>query len=308
MGFKTLAVVNPNSANGATQKLWPKIEDEIAKNVRNFEYVFTTHQGHAIELTRAGLKEGFEMIVVVGGDGTNNEVVNGFFEKGKPINQEAIFAHITQGTGGDLRKTTGIPKDFKQAASVLATENTKPIDVGHMTLIDHDGNLVERYFINIASFGIGGDVDDRVNRSSKRFGGFVSFAWASLASILTYQNKMVHLKIDGEVIEDAKIFNCAVSNGQFFGGGMHVAPNAKIDDGIFDIILLGDFGRVETLFQMSKIYKGGHIGHPKVKCFTGKVVEATSDEEVLLDVDGEQPGKLPSTFTIIPGAINLKIR
>lgn len=307
MGYKTLAVVNPNSANGATAKLWPKIEDEIAKYVRNFEYVFTAHQGHAIELTRAGLKEGFEMIVVVGGDGTNNEVVNGFFENGELINPDAVFAHITQGTGGDLRKTTGIPKDYRQAAAVLAGDKTKPIDVGHMTLVDHEGNEVGRYFINIASFGIGGDVDDRVNRSSKRFGGFVSFAWASFASILTYRNKAVHLTIDGAEIGDVKIFNCAVSNGQFFGGGMHVAPDAKIDDGMFDIILLGDFGHIETLLQMSKIYSGGHIGHSKVECFKGKVVEATSDEEVLVDVDGEQPGKLPAKFTIKPGILKLKV-
>ncbi len=307
MGFKTLAVVNPNSSNGATKKNWPKIKDEIEKHAPKFEYVFTSNQGHATELARAGLKEGYEMIVAVGGDGTNNEVVNGFFENDEPINPDAIFAHITQGTGGDLRKTLGTPKDYKEAAAVLAGEVTKRIDIGKMTLIDHDDNPISRYFVNIASFGIGGDVDARVNRTTKAFGGFVSFAWASLVSMITYKNKPVHLKIDGKDIGDFTIFGVAVANGQFFGGGMHVAPYAKMDDGKFDIVVMGDFGFIETLTQMTSIYKGGHINHPKVKSFQGSVVEATSEETVLHDVDGEQPGKLPSTYTLLPAALRVKI-
>lgn len=307
MGAKTLAVVNPNSANGRTGKEWPKIADELARHDRDFQYVFTTHRGHATDLTCQGLKEGFDLIVAVGGDGTNNEVVNGFFEDEKPINSEAVFGCITRGTGGDLRKTLGTPRDLGRAAALLAGGSTRVVDVGHMTLIDHEGKRVSRYFINIASFGIGGEVDARVNRTTKALGGFVSFAWASLVSMVHYKNKPVRLTVDGKTVGDFKIFNCAVANGQYFGGGMHVAPYAKMDDGLFDIVVLGDFSRTETILEMNKIYNGTHVHNPKVQCLTGRVVEATSDEVVLLDVDGEQPGRLPSTFSVLPGALRVKV-
>ena len=306
MSFKTLAVVNPNSANGTTEKLWPSIADEIAKYVRNFEYVFTSSPEHAPELTRQGLKEGFEMIVAVGGDGTNNEVVNGFFDGDDIINPDAVFANITQGTGGDLRRTLGVPREFAKVAPLLAGDKTKTIDVGQMAFIDHKGNKSNRYFINIVSFGIGGEVDARVNKTTKIFGGFASFFWASLVSVMTYKNKIVKLVVDGKDIGSHKIFNCAVANGQYFGGGMQVAPYAKMDDGKLDIIIIGDLSMKEKLVDMNSIYKGRHVDLQKVECLTGEVIEAYSDQEVLLDVDGEQPGKLDAKFTIRKGALKVK--
>lgn len=307
MGKKSLIVVNPSSSNGTTRKEWPRISEEISKNLDKFEYVFTTGPGNATDLTRQALHDGFNLIVAVGGDGTNNEVINGFFENGKRINPRAVFAHITRGTGGDFRKTIGTPKNYVDAAKVLSGKATQTIDVGYLTFLDHQDKPAERYFINVASFGIGGDVDSRVNKSSKAFGGFASFAMASITSIFTYHNKQVHLVIDKQEIGDVKIFNCAVANGKYFGGGMMVAPDAQLDDGMFDIILLGDFSVPETLLQMNKIYRGGHIGHPKVQSFKGKKVVAKSDETVLLDIDGEQPGKLPATFKILPKSLKVKV-
>ena len=307
MGFKTLAVVNPNSSNGATGKQWPQISDAIAKNCPKFEYVFTNKPGHATDLTRQGLREGYEMIVSVGGDGTNNEVINGFFDGMDPVNPEAVFSHITRGTGGDLRKTTGVPLDIEPAAAVLAGQATKRIDCGRLSMIDTSGNPGIRYFLNIASFGIGGEVDDRVNRTTKALGGFLCFAWASFISMFTYSNKKVRIKIDGDEIGDFQIVDGTVANGRFFGGGMMVAPEAKMDDGLFDIVMLGDFTLVQTLTQMGKIYNGTHIHHPKVKSFQGILVEAESEEVVRLDVDGEQPGRLPAKFEMMPGAIRLKV-
>ena len=119
-------------------------------------------------------------------------------------------------------------------------------------------------------------------------------------------NKPIQLSIDGKKVGDMKVFNCAVANGQYFGGGMQVAPHAQMDDGRFDVVVLGDFSLIETLLHMGKIYKGEHIHHPKVQSFTGEQVEATSDQVVLLDVDGEQPGRLPSTFRIRPKALRVK--
>ena len=307
MDFKTLVVVNPNSANGMARQQWPKIQNEIARNVKSFEYVFTAKMGHATELTREGIKEGFGLIVAVGGDGTNNEVVNGFFEDGKAINPDAIFAHITQGTGGDLRKTLGTPKSIVEAAKLLAGTATRKIDLGLMTFLNHQKVQEQRYFINITSFGIGGEVDARVNRTTKIFGGFASFLYASLSSTVTYKNKTVQLKIDDQDIGESKIYSCAVANGRYFGGGMMMAPDASMDDGVFDIVIMGDLTLPEIAGQMSAIYKGAHINHPKVQSFKGKQVTATSTETVLLDVDGEQPGSLPATFMLIPDALTVKV-
>ncbi len=306
MSFKTLVVVNPNSANGATLKNWPLISDEIGKYVAGFQYVFTTAPKDASELTRQGLIEGFEMIVAVGGDGTNNEVINGFFDGNDLVNPDAVFANITQGTGGDLRRTLGTQRDFTKVAPLLAGDNTKRIDIGQMEFVDHQDKKRVRYFINIVSMGIGGEVDARVNRTTKVLGGFASFLWASAASIITYKNKTIRLVLDGKDLGTKKIFNCVVANGRFFGGGMHVAPYAKMDDGKFDIIIIGDMNMKERLVDMNSIYKGKHVELPKVETYQGQELEAYSDQEVLLDVDGEQPGKLDAKFTIRKNAVRVK--
>jgi len=304
--FKTMVVVNPNSANGATGRDWPKIREFIGHNIDSFSFETTKGPGEATTIARRAIRDGYEMIVSVGGDGTNNEIINGFFEGDAIINPDIVFATIPCGTGGDLRRTLGIPKDHEEACALLAGEETRRIDCGRMTLVDHEGRDRTRYFINIASFGIGGDIDERVNNTTKAFGGLVSFFYASLVSVFTYKNKAVDITIDGKSLGKRKIFSCAVANGRYFGGGMMPAPNAEIDDGFFDILLMGDLNRMEVLSQMASIYKGKHLAHPKVEIFRGKEMVATSEETVLHDVDGEAPGRLPSTYAILPGAIRLK--
>ncbi len=305
--YKTMAVVNPQSANGSTKRRWDEIADAIRKHLGGFEYVMTTKPCEATELTQQAIKDGFEMILAVGGDGTNNEVVNGFFENGVMINPDAVMTSIPRGTGGDFRKTTGLPKELAEAAQWLSGKATRTIDVGRMTLVDHEGADRERYFINIATFGVGGEIDRRVNETTKAFGGFASFAWASLVSTLAYKNKAVEIFIDGHSIGVRKVYSCGVCNGRFCGGGMMYAPDAKLDDGLFDIILMEDLSAFEILTQMPKIYSGRHIEHPKISVFQGKKVKAVSDEEVLHDVDGEAPGRLPSEYEILPGSLKIKI-
>ena len=305
---KTFFIVNPNSANGTTGKIWPQIKAAAEARIDAFETLFTEHIGHAADLTRQALAEGAELIVSVGGDGTNNEVANGLMKPdGTPVNPDVELAIICMGTGGDFRKTLAIPKDYREAVTALAQGRSKLIDLGRMEMKNHEGEMVTRYFINIASFGIGGDVDDRVNKTSKALGGKASFMWGSLKAMMAYRNKKVHVLLDDENdLGERQVFNVAVANGQFHGGGMHIAPHADLSDGLFDVIVLGDFKKLETMMQMPKIYNAGHIGHPKVETYRAKKVVATSNEQVLLDVDGEQPGMLPTTFTICPGVVKLR--
>jgi len=305
---KIVFVVNPNSANKMTAKLWPQIKQAAEAKLGPFETLMTERVGHGADLARQAVNEGATLVVAVGGDGTNNELVNGLMNPdGTPVNPDVEMGMICMGTGGDFRKTLKLEKDFQEAIGVLAAGNTKTIDLGRIEMRGHEGHDVVRFFINIASFGIGGEVDDRVNRTTKALGGRVSFAWGSLTAMMAYRNKLVRIVLnDEEDLGERKVFNVAVANGQFHGGGMHVAPEADLSDGLFDVVVLGDFKLRETLTQMPKIYKAQHIGHPKVEQYRAKKVTATSDDQVLLDIDGEQPGMLPATFTICPGVLKLR--
>lgn len=307
---KSLIIVNPNSANGNTRKIWPVIESAVKRKIGSFDTWWTERVGHGMELARKGAEQGYELLICVGGDGTNNEMINGLMnEDGTPVNPKLAYGLICMGTGGDFRKTALIPKDFREAVDWLPGEKTTRIDVGRMEMTDHQDRKVVRFFGNITSLGIGGEVDERVNNTSKALGGFASFAWASLGAMISYRNKRVRLILDDERdLGERKIFAVAVANGQFFGGGMHIAPHANLSDGLFDVIIIGDLGKVESLMKMPKIYQAAHMHFDKVEQYRAKKVVALSDERVLLDVDGEQPGKLPVTFTICPGALKLKIK
>ncbi len=305
--YKTFVVVNPHSSGGRTEKAWPLIVDELKKALGDFKFTLTERTGQATELTRSALKAGFEMVVSVGGDGTNNEVVNGFFENGQPINPAAAWAVICSGTGSDFIKTAEVPRDFCASVKHLFGTNCKPIDVGWMRHKDHAGKMVERYFINITSFGVGGQVDALVNQSGKPFGGKAAFMWATFRAGLFYRNQPVTITLDKGRALERKIFNLAVANGRFFGAGMQVAPMAKLDDGLFEVVILGDLGIPARLKLGTAMPKGTHIGLPKIEHFSAREVKAESDETVLLDVDGEQPGSLPAEFKVIHKGIRFKI-
>jgi diacylglycerol kinase family enzyme len=155
----------------------------------------------------------------------------------------------------------------------------------------------------VTSFGLGGEVDDRANRTTKAFGGFVSFIWATLISILIYHKKRIHLTVDEGFAQTVVCWNVAVANGQYHGGGMWVAPEARVDDGLFHVTVIGDFSLPEVFWNLPKLYNGTLVELKKVKTLAGKRVEASSDERVLLDVDGEQPGQLPAAIDMVPGVL-----
>ncbi len=305
--FKTKIIVNPKSANGRTLKQWPEIEATIKKYLPEFDHEFTKGPRDAARITTESLKAGYEMIVCIGGDGTINETVNGFFENRQPVRKNAVLGILNMGTGGDFRKTAGIPKDFEEGAKHLAGRDTFTCDVGHIVLKSLEEKTEEHYFINITDFGMGGDVVHRVNNSTKILRGFLSFLWGMFKSTLRYRNQTVSLEIDGKPIGDRKIMNVFIANGQYCGGGMRIAKNARLDDGVFDIVIMGNIGKIESVKWTPKLYRGDIVEFTdKVEYFHARQVRATSDERVLIDMDGEQPGMLPITLTIIPAAIRVK--
>lgn len=306
---KPVFIVNPNSANGSTRKEWPGIEAAARERFPKLEVRFTARPFDAPALTARAIHEGADLVVSVGGDGTHNEVVNGFFESGAVINPQAVLGVLSRGTGGDFRRTLGLARcrggEMVQAVTQLAACRVSACDVGRLTFVTHAGEERMRHYVNITSFGMGGEVDKRVNEGSKALGGKASFFIGSLKASLAYKNRRVRVSVDGKPFFEGPMYNIAVANGRYFGGGMMIAPNAEIDDGLFDVVACGDFTFFDSLQLARTIYSGAHLGMPKVTATRGKIVEAVSDEEVLLDVDGEAPGRLNARFENLAAAIRV---
>jgi len=306
-------VVNPRSGNGRTGRDWKSIERALASVYPAMSVGFTRKQGEAAALVRYALREGHQEIVAVGGDGTINEAVNGMFDADGTTPQHAVFAFITSGTGGDFRKSFGIDAGAEVAIERLKRATVRRIDAGRVTCLTKTGEPTSRYFVNIASFGLSGVIVDSVNRAriAKLFGGSFAFAFHSALTMLRYRNRAVRIMIDGVEDEIASIATVAIANGQYFGGGMKVAPGAVIDDGMFDIVIMGGAPKGQSLADMKLIYTGEHIHRPNVRVLRGQhvvvaPVAETRGQAVLIETDGEAAGRLPATFEILPRALNLR--
>ena len=302
---RTTVIVNPKSQGGRLGKRWADVADAIGRAFP-FDEARTQGPGDATRLAREALRAGAERVVALGGDGTVNEVVNGFFdEAGAPIAPEATFALLPFGTGGDFRRTIGMPTELAAAARAIAEGPRRRVDVGRLTFTTPSGERAHRMFANIASFGVSGVVDRLVNEGSKRLGR-VAFMLATARATWSYRNQRVQLTFDGKDRVEATINTVAVANGRYFGGGMMVAPKAELDDGWFDVVALGDFGFGDLLKSGRRIYQGTHLSMDKVTSRRARVVEAEPVEPgavVELDVDGECPGRLPARFEICAGAL-----
>jgi YegS/Rv2252/BmrU family lipid kinase len=271
----------------------------------------TSGPGDATRLAREAVEAGIDTVVAVGGDGTTNEVVNGFFDGDRARTTTTALAVLPFGTGGDFIRSIGLSRDTRVAARALAGRQVRTIDVGHLELTGRDGAPQARTFINIASFGVSGLVDEYVNQTSKRLGGRLSFMLATARAGFTYDNQRVRLVFDGDSAGavDVTVYLVAVANGRYFGGGMQIAPKAELDDGQFDVVAMGDVSKWELLRHGRRVYNGTHLELDKVSHRRARAVRAepVGGEPVRLDVDGETPGVLPATFRLLPGALRLVV-
>ena len=234
-------------------------------------------------------------MVAVGGDGTVNEVVQGL------VGRSAELAVIPRGTGWDFVRTYGIPRKLEDAVAVARDGATRQIDVGRATY--HEG---ESYFANIASAGMSGAIAKRANATSKALGGKVSYAWATVAVFARWRNDDVLVTVDG-ARREARLHDVVVANGRFFGGGMMICPEAEPDDGIFDVLLIGDLTKLDLMLTLPKTYKGRHLPHPKAEVLRGAVVEIDAPQPLPVELDGEQPGTTPARFEVVPKALRLRV-
>lgn len=299
---ETIFLVNPAAANGSTGRRWPEIAHQAAAVGLEGDALLSERRGHLGELAREAALSGSRLLVVVGGDGSINEVVNGLAGLENP----PAVALIPRGTGGDFVRTFGIPDDVAAAARVALAGDTQSIDLGRVGYRGWDGSDGSALFANVASAGMSGAIAQRANDTSKALGAKASYLWATFAVFAGWSAVEMRLTVDGEA-RSGRMFDVVVANGRFFGGGMKMCPDALPGDGLLDVVTIGDVTKRDLVLTMPKIYRGTHLPHPKAEALRGRVVTVETDEAVPVELDGEQPGTTPARFEILPGALQLRV-
>ncbi|MDE3179784.1 MAG: diacylglycerol kinase family lipid kinase [Acidobacteriota bacterium] len=300
---KIAVIINPHSAGGRTGRNWPEMARQLEERVGPVVQRFTERQGHATLLTRELLGEGFDIVAGVGGDGTFNEIANGFINVDEPVNPAACMAIIPAGTGGDFQRMFGFTSRDRtgHAIEIIAAGEPVEIDVGKVRYVSADGAKEERYFVNLVSFGMGGAVAARAKNFLTPFGGRLAFLWATFRVLLSYRGREVTVTAGEQGFKaPIKVTNVAVGNGCFHGGGMYPCPAARLDDGILEVTVIEYMNMVRLLRDIRVLYDGNIFTHPKVHALRGDSVSADATAPTLIEVDGEPLGRLPLEITLLP--------
>jgi YegS/Rv2252/BmrU family lipid kinase len=264
---------------------------------------FTQRQGHAISLTRDLLHNGYDLIVAVGGDGTFNEVANGFIEADQLVRPGACLGILPTGTGGDFQKMLGLSSrsSIEHAVELLVHGQPNYIDVGKARFLTHDTESQERYFVNLVSIGIGGSVAARSRNFLTPLGGRLAFLWATFVVLLGYRGKTVTLRVNANGASAThRVTDICIGNGRFYGGGMYPCPTALMDDGVLEITVIDYMNMFRLLKDIGVLYSGHIYSHPKTHHLRGTRIEATSGTPTLIQIDGEPLGQLPVEITVLP--------
>lgn len=306
---ETLVVVNPASGSGRTARRWQQLEQQLTGLGVQARTRLTGRPGDATDMTRAFLRAGGRDIVVMGGDGTLNEVVAGCVtEDGGGLVAEGVtLAVVHQGTGGDLARGLGIPKDPDEAVRTAVAGRAMPVDVGVATFRAPDGSTQSRGWVSCCNVGLGAEVVAKVVGNLKRLGNSAAFGIASVTSLMRNRPRRVSIAIDG-ACHELDIVDVMVANNRYVGGGMFVAPGAKVDDGLLDVVIVGYAPRTRLLRTFPKIYKGTHIADEIVRWQQASelVIDAPDTPQGVV-LDGELVGTTPARFRLLPRAISIRV-
>lgn len=301
-----LVIVNPNAGRRKGEKDWEKISALLRSAGITFKALFTEAPGHAIDITVSNIESGYKNLIVVGGDGTMNEVVNGIFMQKRYPTHEVSLGMITVGTGNDWGRMFSIPHDYSEAISTIKLNNGFIQDAGVVKYYQgQDEN--SRYFVNIAGIGFDALVVSKTNKmkASGRGG-----PWAYLKSIITslvkYRHTNTRISIDDNEINNS-VFNISIGICKYNGGGMMQLPDAIADDGLFDITVINKIKKHDVILNLKRLYNGTINRHPMVETYKGKSIFIDSDPLIHLETDGESLGHSPFTFDIIPGSIRVLV-
>jgi YegS/Rv2252/BmrU family lipid kinase len=304
---RPIVIVNPRSGGGLSESAWAKLVAPLTDGLGEFDSAFTTAPRDATRIAREAAEAGRTLIVAFGGDGTVSEVADGVLQAG--AGERTEIGVIPRGTGGDFRRSLELPADLREAARHLREAPARVIDAGRVEFTAHDGTPATRHFVNVASFGFSSAVASRANASTKRFGGKVAFLSATVVSLMSYDNTDVWLTIDGGEPQRRRLLLAALGNGRFFGGGMKICPEAKLDSGTLDLVLVGDLSRLDVLTKGGRLYSGSHLTLEDVRNLPVRKLAAAAvepDVNVPIEMDGETPGRLPATFEVLPAALRVR--
>ncbi len=280
----------------------------ISRFTKDYEVRFyeTAHPRHAEELTARALAEGCRYLVAVGGDGTLNEVVNGYLKSGGKEVHDVILGVLPYGTGNDFARGLGITRDVEQLAGMLAAGKPALLDAGSMQFNLPDGTGTIRYFDNIADLGIGADVVlsvNGVNLRKKILGGTMTFFLSVLSTFMTYKRKSIRVSWDGFRWE-GKVLSLVVANGRYFGSGLGIAPDARMDDGQFEVVIFADLSIIDYLKNYSRVRRLQKVDHPEASYYrTDKLTVEPAGHITIVEADGEIEGQAPITYTCLPGVL-----
>ncbi len=300
-------VANPRAAGGGARSYAARLARRLeTSGIRN-HLRFTARPGEATHLVREAVKGGAAVVLAIGGDGTLNEVVNGFFEDDRRIPSDTALAIAQVGTGKDFSRTVRQSARPDEVIDRLSRAQRKRIDMGRVSYMDLRGRPASRYFVNIAEFGSGGAVVEKVNRTTKVLGGRTSFFLAILSTLPKYRNTHVRYRVEAAGEGELVMNNFVVANGRYFGGGLLPAPQAELDDGLFDIVVIGDIDWKTIRRHLKDLRRGTHLSMKEVTFHHGARVETECLEPAFLDLDGELVGRNPTEFVCLPRTLDLLV-
>jgi YegS/Rv2252/BmrU family lipid kinase len=280
---------------------------QISSRVGGNPSIFvTTAPLEATHSTRTAIEQGAELIVVIGGDGTVHEVVNGFSANGKFINPSCQLGIVGSGTAQDVIKSFDLPGNTGDQIAVACGQGRRAVDVGRVRCVDSEGKLREQLFLNECQPGIAAVVVRRFKAHHKWLGGFLGFGLTAVTTAARHREQVMRVEVDGTNVITDSLLGVVVANGAYAGGGMNFAPRARVDDGLFDIVLIHKQGIPSRLLNFPRIYLGSHINLPWISYFQGRYVSVTSDERVPVEADGEFLGYLPCSMKILQHSLLLK--
>ncbi len=282
-------IVNPVAGRGRSRRVWPTIEAELRLQGLSFETVFTERPGHAKELAQQAVKSGYQVVVAVGGDGTLTEVVNGLAGSG------VLLGLVPVGSGNDFARSLHIPQDITEAVGILAGGARLTVDLGRVG---------ENYFINVAGVGFDAQVALTMAEKARWLKGTAAYVYAVFRCLFSCKPFPLRLELDGQE-QRVNALLIAVANGQYIGGGMHIAPEAQVDDGYFDVVVLENISPFAFVKSFPSVFRGTHLTHPKIKLYRARNVSVeplTNGQQIPAQAEGNFIGCAPQVFGIIPAA------
>ena len=299
-------IVNPAAGGYSVHREWPRIRKQLRSIGLSFDHEFTRSAGHAVEIARQAVDTGYRYLVAVGGDGTVNEVASGILYS--TYSSSTILGIVSAGTASGFARSLNIPQDYVSACSLLTGQRRTLIDVGVVQCWSQ-GRSLQHFFVNVADLGFAAEIVDAWKHLPNRFGHNINYALRTvegLRRLVTHRNKIIKLRVGDEV---ETICGCAVvvANGQYFADRMQIAPHARLDDGFLDVVTVGDVGKFELLKIWPTLYSGSHIEHPKIRERKTVSIAIESDEQLLVEADGDVLGESPASFSLIPSALSIVV-